>query len=67
MNTSMAAVLVFLAALVGVARPALLRPTPVASTPRAALSMMASPVRTDAPLEFVAFELLRVASEAKPA
>ena len=57
MNTSMAAVLVFLAALVGVARPALLRPTPVASTPRAALSMMASPVRTDVPLEGSAKEL----------
>ena len=57
MNTSMAVVVVFLAALVGVAHPALLRPTPVASTPRAALSMMASPVRTDVPLEGSAKEL----------
>ena len=57
MNTSMAVVVVFLAALVGVARPALRRPTPVASTPRAALSMMASPVRTDVPLEGSAKEL----------
>ena len=38
------------------ARPALLRPTPVASTPRAALSMMASPVR-GASLEGSAKEL----------
>jgi len=57
MKSSMAVVVVFLAALVGVARPALLRPTPVASTPRAALSMMASPVRTDVPLEGSAKEL----------
>ena len=57
MKSSMAMVVVFLALLVGVARPALLRPTPVASTPRAALSMMASPVRTDAPLSGSAKEL----------
>ena len=50
---------VVLALLVGVARPALLRPTPVASTPRAALTMLAraSPVRTDAPLQGSAKEL----------